>query len=615
MKYIRLFLFILSLSLMSCEDFLDKSPDMGIVEDEVFDSFTSVRGYLDNCIKALPDYTVFEMGNMGEVYSAAFSDEAASTYQTSKVRSVINKGTWLGQEAAPEVGYGTSERGNVKGLPISNAYYCIRITNRILEKVPDLSNLTDEEKKQLLGQAYFFRALYHFEIIKRWGGMAYMDRVFQPSDDMDLSRISYQAATSRLIEDLDRAIGLLPDEWPEYETGRPTIIAAMAMKEMAALYAASPLMKNDINTLEDNGYDIEWAKRAAEYANSVLKYIENNIPSKKMMQTTAKNYNNIFYYNGKNICDEALWYKISDSDRTKDLYRFMNIRFSQKNGVSEGGAITSPSQNLVDMYEVINPVDGKAYPFGDSRIEEYCSWANNNIYKNRDPRFYKTIIYPGDSYGTDGAAKNPKPLYLETWRGGKDYQGNYDRSVPTGYMCKKFWWSSANGFEKKWSNNKYGCVFIRTTQIYLDYAEAMNEAYGPNEDPEEYGMTAVEAINAVRARVDMPKVLGDFTDNKEKFRGRIRNERAVELMFENQRWWDIRRWMIAEDLFSGLYPIKGVEVEDKSPGQSNVLNKKLIFSKKDIKEEVREFKHRNYWYPIAKNHIEMLENVQQNPGW
>ena len=119
MKYIRLFLFILSLSLMSCEDFLDKSPDMGIVEDEVFDSFTSVRGYLDNCIKALPDY------------SAAFSDEAASTYQTSKVRSVINKGTWLGQEAAPEVGYGTSERGNVKGLPISNAYYCIRITNRI----------------------------------------------------------------------------------------------------------------------------------------------------------------------------------------------------------------------------------------------------------------------------------------------------------------------------------------------------------------------------------------------------------------------------------------------------------------------------------------------------
>ena len=122
-------------------------------------------------------------------------------------------------------------------------------------------------------------------------------------------------------------------------------------------------------------------------------------------------------------------------------------------------------------------------------------------------------------------------------------------------------------------------------------------------------------FNAVRARVDMPEVLGDFTDNKEKFRGRIRNERAVELMFENQRWWDIRRWMIAEDLFSGLYPIKGVEVEDKSPGQSNVLNKKLIFSKKDIKEEVREFKHRNYWYPIAKNHIEMLENVQQNPGW
>lgn len=612
MKYTKLFIAILTLSLISCEDFLDKSPDMGIVEDQVFDNFTSVRGYLDNCIKALPDYTVWDAGNMGEVYSAALSDEAASTYQTSKVRTVVNKGNWLGQSDAAEVGYGTANRGTVQGLPISNAYYCIRITNRILEKVPDLSILTDDEKKQLLGQAYFFRALYHFEIIKRWGGMAYIDRVLDPTDDMDLPRISYQAATDRIIEDLNKSIPLLPDEWAEYEMGRPTILAAMALREMAELYAASPLMKNDISTLENKGYDIERAKKAAGYANAVLKYIETKMPGKQMMQ--VGNYSDIFYYSGKNICEEALWYRVSDSNRTNDLYRFMNIRFSQQNGVSGGGAITSPSQNLVDMYEVINPEDNKAYPFGDARIEQYCSWANNNIYANRDPRFYKTILYPGASYGTDGAAQ-PKPLYLEPWEKGKDYNGNYDRSVPTGYMCIKYTWSSANGYEKKWSNNKYGCIFIRTTQIYLDYAEAMNEAYGPDRDPEGYGMTAVEAINKVRNRVKMPDVLDEFTVDTETFRKRIRNERAVELMYENHRWWDIRRWMIAEDLFSGLYPIKGVAVTDETPGQSDVSKKKLTFSPKDIKEELRVFMHRNYWYPIAKDHVEMLKNTPQNPGW
>ena len=602
-NYKSLFCLILLFFLISCEDYLDKSPDMGITEDEVFDDFISIRGYLDNCIKALPDYLVHDQGNMGEVYSAALSDEAASTYSTSTVKTVVNKGDWLGKSDAAEVGYSGKNKGTVQGLPIYNAYYCIRITNRILEKVPDLANITDDEKKQLLGQAYFFRAYYHFEIIKRWGGMAYIDKVYQNTDDMDIPRISYQEATDRLIDDLNKAIGLLPDEWPEYETGRPTVLAAMAVREMAELYASSPLMKNGINTLENNGYDIERAKKTAEYAIDVLRYIDEKMPSKKLYDAgvNGENYQNIFYYNGQNISDEALWYKVTEkTNRNADMYRFMSIHFSNKNNVNEGGAITSPSQNLVDMYEVINPDDGKAYPVDDPRSG--FSW--DNPYENRDPRFYKTILYPGASYGVDN---QNKPLCLETWQGGKDYSNNYDRSVPTGYMCIKFLWPSANGYEAKWTNNRYSCSFIRTTQIYLDYAEVMNEAYGPNSDPEGYGMTAVDAINIVRNRVGMPNVLDEFTVNTETFRERIRNERAVELMFENHRWWDIRRWMIAEDVFKDLYPIKGVLVTKKG--------NKLTFSPTDVTREVRVFNQRNYWYPIAKDHVEMLVNTPQNPGW
>lgn len=178
MKYIKLFFISIILVFFSCEDYLDKSPDMGIVEDEVFDSYTAIRGYLDNCIKALPDYTLWDGGKQERVHAAAFSDEAAANYSYGKVKGVLHKGDWLDKEEAVEVGWTQTDVGTPKGRPIANAYYCIRITNRILEKVPDLPNLSDEEKRMLLGQAYFFRAYYHFEIIKRWGGMGYIDRVY-----------------------------------------------------------------------------------------------------------------------------------------------------------------------------------------------------------------------------------------------------------------------------------------------------------------------------------------------------------------------------------------------------------------------------------------------------
>ena len=168
--------------------------------------------------------------------------------------------------------------------------------------------------------------------------MAYIDKVYQNTDDMDIPRISYQEATDRLIDDLNKAIGLLPDEWPEYETGRPTVLAAMAVREMAELYASSPLMKNGINTLENNGYDIERAKKTAEYAIDVLRYIDEKMPSKKLYDAgvNGENYQNIFYYNGQNISDEALWYKVTEkTNRNADMYRFMSIHFSNKNNVNE----------------------------------------------------------------------------------------------------------------------------------------------------------------------------------------------------------------------------------------------------------------------------------------
>src|SRR5690606_33209642 len=122
--------------------------------------------------------------------------------------------------------------------------------------------------------AYFFRAWYYFQIIQRWGGMPLLDKAFKPDDELDLPRLTYSESSEWLIADLDRAIELLPDVWSQNEYGRASKGAAYAVKSMAALYAASPLMQNDLSSVRYLDYSPEWSKKAARYAHETLSYID-----------------------------------------------------------------------------------------------------------------------------------------------------------------------------------------------------------------------------------------------------------------------------------------------------------------------------------------------------
>ncbi len=597
----------MSVSLTSCEDYLSVSPDLDISEEDVYDTYDAAQGYLDNCYNALDDYSRWNVQNQQRNHISCISDESAATYPWGSLHSTVNGGQWLDQQSASEIGYSESNIGTYKGRVIANAFYCIRIANKLLLNVPDM-DITDDEKNELLGQAYFMRSWYYFEIIRRWGGMFIMDVAYTSDDVLDLERLTYSESSEWLIEGLDAAIELLPDNWDDAKKGRADKVAAMAVKSMAALYAASPLMQNGIYTITDQDYSVDWSKLAAKYAAEVLDYIDVTMPERAVTgegmtaEEQAENYTNIFYHYPEFYSAESLWYKNSTGmNRSTDMIiHWQNIRFSGKTG-NYGWAVAAPSQNLVDKFEF---ADGTVFDWDNS---DHAA----NPYANRDPRFYNNILYPGAAHGVDGSGNT---LYLETWTGGGDLNSTYTKSIPTGYMCKKWWWPEANRYNSNaYKSYYYNGVFIRTTQVWLDLAEAMNEAYGPDADPDGLGYTAVTALNKVRNRVGMPDVSSEYTGSTEALRERIRNERAVELMFENHRWFDIRRWMIAEDIFSATYPIQGVtaDIESGTSGADYTFS----YDVKDVTTETRVFDTKNYWYPVAYDHTTQYSNFKQNYGW
>ena len=164
-------------------------------------------------------------------------------------------------------------------------------------------------------------------------------------------------------------------------------------------------------------------------------------------------------------------------------------------------------------------------------------------------------------------------------------------------------------------------VYIRVSQVYLDMAEASYEATG---DPDAIvtgcTMSARQALNKIRVRAG----IGELPDGVD-FREAYRRERGVELMFEGHRWYDIRRWMIAEDLFKGEYPIMGVKatpINHSYTADQLKVEKACTYKLTDftyeyvpVKTAVRTFNKRNYWYPLPMDEVAALDNLQQNPGW
>jgi len=578
------FLVGIILSLQSCEDYLEKTPESDITEEEIFSTYESFQGFVDVMYGLLVDFNSHALttGSENGDHTIAFQGWAsARKYATGNYWEFLDR---------MHSNYWTTEDGvsleSGSGIWI-DGYKGIRIANIALKNL-EMLNATQEQINLIKGQAHFFRAYFHWEIIVRWGGIPYVDFVISASDDMNLARLNFQETAEKVIADMDIAAGLLPDDWDQtlvggarlgFNTGRATKGAALATKAKALLYCGSPLMVADAGG--GYVYDQNYMERAAAAAWEVIKLADAGVYKLLPFDQIQRNFATM---DGTIVwSDEWVWGKLRTSSGSgEQLNRHGRLYTPGRFGGND--IVETAVQNLVDAFDMKDT--GLPYDDPASNYEETEPWSN------RDPRFREFILVDGDLAGFAPTTK------LTLFEGGAD-KGNV--GILSSYIVRKYWPRGANSIDQLWGQYSYATPHIRLADVYLMYAEAVNEAFGPFGSAPGATLTAAEAVNIVRARSQMPPVHSKFTGNKDEFRKRIWNERSVELCFEGARWNDTRRWYVAH------LPEYKVQYDLVFDEGHTTFRREVRFN--------RTFEQRHYWMPFPRSQTLMYPEWPQNPGW
>ena len=254
-------------------------------------------------------------------------------------------------------------------------------------------------------------------------------------------------------------------------------------------------------------------------------------------------------------------------------------------GVENGSSGNCPTQSLVDQYEY----QDNGQTFGD-RHPGAIDLNSVNPYEGLDPRFALTVVKNGDEWPSNGSQKK----VIETFAGGFNASPKYG-ATPTGYYLRKYVDGAAVTTADNQVTRRHTWIVFRLGELYLDYAEAVYNATGSAND-KTYGLSANEAINALRNRADI--MMPAFTEDGEAWVERYERERLVELAFENHRFWDVRRWKKADQYFNA------VEVAN--------ISSNLQLTRTTVN---RQWDDKYYFYPIPQTEIKKNPALGQNPGW
>jgi len=552
-------------------------------ETQVFTDYNNFRRFEDRMYKDMHDYLAdYDYGMI-----AAICDEGYTESAQWETMGIVQSGDWIRA-------YSTAQA--LQFSAIWTAWQSIRIANISLQKLPMLEgNATQTQINELEGQARFMRAWYYYEFLKRQGGMPYLTEPLGGSDNYALPRLSFHETALKIAEDCDAAADLLPAKWDMANIGRPTKGAAMAVKASALLFSASPSNNSGNDQAKwQVAAQASWDIIAFAQSTGTYKLMQSNGtdqitytgPGGVKTITYPSGFDSIFMYTPYN--DEIIW-EFYERMNSGGQYSTFTIASLAEGGIIQG---YSPSQNIVDLFETKNGL----------AIDDDPAYDPQNPYVDRDPRFYHSILFNRERW-TSGTN-----LYLELYNGGRDRaSGDLKHYSYTGYLARKFWGKNVD----LWSGSGAPfthTIYFRYADILLQYAEAANELGGPGYTLPGATMSAVQALNLVRARVNMPGVSSTYLASKEAFRERIKSERAVELYLEGKRFFDLSRWGDAhKQEHKEIYGVNFVDDASKPTGYTISRTPGPIYT--------LVFDQKHYKWPIPLNDAMMFKEFTQNPGW
>lgn len=604
------------LGVTSCTDYLDKAPESDYAENDPYKNFTNFQGFTEelyNCIPVVSNSEYHTCFNYGE---DVYWEPQETRLQT---RNVDNGDFWGWTSAYygyPRSGgaSGTSNRRD-KGDLWTNAWYAIRKANLGIANLNNLVSATEEERNLIEGQLYFFRAWFHFMVMEWWGGMPYIDTVLPTDQTPTLPRLTWQECAEKCVADFDHAAALLPIDWDETTAGKVTLgknnmrinkIMALAYKGKTLLWAGSPLMNWSSGGAKE--YNVELCKRAAEALGEALQLSES---TGRYELADFSQYNDIFLLHNSNGTLNGLKEAIFQENLLDYTarWRWNMINDFRPQSIESSGIKCFPTANYVNYFGMQN-----GYPIEDmTKADAESGYDPTHPWKNRDPRFYKVIMFDGVKFKSTGGASGSVELFTN---GRESEEVNPNKGCFTGYMNSKLCPQLMNTVDGYKENNIMILNLMRLADVYLMYAEAAAVGYGsPQGKATTYSLTAKDAINKVRDRAGVAHVLDKFLGSTTDFLSEVRRERAVELAFEGFRFMDLRRWML---LTQSPYTLKTkIEFDRADPDNYNydVPEENAIKNLREVVLFERQYTDRHYWYPLLRKDVNIYEGFNQNPGW
>ena len=635
----------------SCTDYLDKSPDTDVSAEQAFKNFTNFQGYVEQIYNCIPSKesnmycTSFNWGEDEIMNTGLGDDHVTAHFDLGDYRNWYdNNQSFLHRPTYGNPGeYLDPTSTNKFAHSLEHAWYCIRKCNIGLANLDLMTDCTQEEKNFIKGQLLFFRAWWHEEMIAFYGGMPYVDTVLDGSQVLTLPRLSYQECAKKCAEDFRAAADLLPNDWDKTTVGKKTLgkndiritkVCALGYLGKVLLWAASPL--NNLGKAEKgaskNGdtykYNTELAAQAADalaeaigevnsgktpYALAEYKY--SNIYDHEADKSSKSNFSDIFRTTGQDWKMPGSTEAITRGPHIGENgsnWNFTKLWGPKLNGIVEHDAlIHQPTANYVNYYGMANglPLDDPDSGFDPT-----------HPFKNRDPRFYHDIVFDGFQYINTTIAKESDDYqfkYIQMYTG-SNLRSSSANGCRTGYYTQKLVPHQCNKYDGmyEWGGAlQCDLPYMRLADLYLMYAEAGAAVQGANYKSSKLNLTAADAINVLRDRVDAGHVADKFMNDQKKFMDEVRRERAVELAFEGFRWNDLQRWLLLTEY---PYNIKtsqefkrvgNFDYTKNDPRDAEVTG----WSEKTI--VTRDFSEKHYLLPLKESDVYLYPEFGQNPGW